>query len=267
MCRGGGRGRSTSLVLVRRTDPSSKPAVLDLESLAGATEVGLQRNQGEGTQDLLVVGVRLVLPSSDNPSRVVELSPRYQVVNGWRETIQVCHDKLQSDSSSWLTIVSGQRMAFHSPLPTADTCHSDPPTLRFRPVSGGQWSWSSPVSAASLGSFSLRVRSPQSTTFGVAEVVEEGQSLVLKISAQEAARVPYRLENGSGDTAIAFCQKGVEEWEKLEGGGSAGFVWADTRLPRKILLSVLGTLPSPSSKGRVCSDGPHWGIGRGQVRS
>lgn len=84
--------------------PEAQPAILDLDLLAGSTEISLRMVSAEKGDQRVQLGVELQMPAvgDSNPTRSVHLKPRYVVVNKSSDAICVCQDGFQvgvSDNS------------------------------------------------------------------------------------------------------------------------------------------------------------------------
>lgn len=77
--------------------PEAQPSILDLDNLAGSTEISLRVSSTESADQRVQLGVELQLPAigDNNPTRTVHLAPRYIVVNKSNDVIQVCQDGFQ----------------------------------------------------------------------------------------------------------------------------------------------------------------------------
>lgn len=88
--------RSTKL-LVKRIEVEAEPAVLDIESLSGSTEISLRILGQDSVDNRIQLGVHMNLPAAGEitSSCVVRLVPRYIVANETGEAILVCQDGFQ----------------------------------------------------------------------------------------------------------------------------------------------------------------------------
>ncbi|BBN13913.1 hypothetical protein MPTK1_6g07390 [Marchantia polymorpha subsp. ruderalis] len=255
--------RSTKL-LVKRTDPEAEPAILDVESLSGSTEISLKVQGQDSVLNRIQLGVHMQLPDAGdtNSSCVIRLVPRYIVANESGEAILVCQDGFQDDAEAMVSLAPGERAALHAQvLPSKEAAQAGGKseagpevllTVRFRPKETG-WNWSGPVCAAALGSFSVKIRRPQSEDFAVqmprkeelwfamADVKEEASSLITAFRKQAADAIPYHIENVLRSTSITYSQEGLNESELLQSGASVGYVWDDLGLPHKLTVKVSGT--------------------------
>lgn len=87
----------SSKVMMKQVVPDAQPSILDLDLLAGSTEISLKVASSNNTDQRVQLGVELQLPAvgDTNPTRTVHLAPRYIVVNKSREAICVCQDGFQ----------------------------------------------------------------------------------------------------------------------------------------------------------------------------
>ncbi|KAL2623458.1 hypothetical protein R1flu_003663 [Riccia fluitans] len=254
--------RSTKL-LVKRTETEAEPAVLDIESLSGSTEISLKVLGQDSVDNRVQLGVEMRLPAAGETgsSCVIRLVPRYIVANESGETILVCQDGFQDDTDAMISLGPGERSALHAQvLPVQERqmkgdAEVGPEvllTVRFRPKETG-WNWSGRVCAAALGSFSVKIRRPESRDsavqmprkeelwFAVADVQEEGSSLITTFRKQAADAIPYHIENVLRSASITYSQEGSNESEVLQPGASVGYVWDDLGLPHKVTVKVSGT--------------------------
>lgn len=127
-----------------------------------------------------------------------------------------------------VSLAPGERAALHAQvLPSKEAAQAGGKseagpevllTVRFRPKETG-WNWSGPVCAAALGSFSVKIRRPQSEDFAVqmprkeelwfamADVKEEASSLITAFRKQAADAIPYHIENVLRSTSITYSQE------------------------------------------------------------
>jgi len=84
-------------VMMKQVLPEAQPALLDLDNLAGSTEISLKVSNKEDADPRVQLGVDLQLPATGdkNPTGTVHLAPRYIVVNKSNDVICVCQDGFQ----------------------------------------------------------------------------------------------------------------------------------------------------------------------------
>lgn len=87
----------SSKVMMKQVLPDGQPSTLDLDNLAGSTEISLKVSSKENADQRVQLGVELQLPAigDNNPTRTVHLAPRYIVVNKSNDVICVCQDGFQ----------------------------------------------------------------------------------------------------------------------------------------------------------------------------
>ncbi|KAL3690687.1 hypothetical protein R1sor_004338 [Riccia sorocarpa] len=253
----------SSKLLVKRTETEAEPAVLDIESLSGSTEISLKVLGQDSVDNRIQLGVEMRLPAAaeTGSSCVIRLVPRYIVANESGEAILICQDGFQEDAEAVVSLGPGERSALHAQMlprhesQKKENAEAGPDvllTVRFRPKESG-WNWSGPVCAAALGTFSVKIRRPESRDsavqmprkeelwFAVAEVQEEGSSLITTFRKQAADAIPYHIENVLRSNSITYSQEGSNESEVLQPGASVGYVWDDLGLPHKLAVKVSGT--------------------------
>lgn len=88
-------------MMMKQVLPEAQPSILDLENLAGSTEISLRVSSKESADQRVQLGVELQLPAigDNNPTRTVHLAPRYIVVNMSNDVIFVCQDGFQVSHS------------------------------------------------------------------------------------------------------------------------------------------------------------------------
>ena len=87
----------SSKVMMKQVLQDAQPSILDLDNLAGSTEISLKVSSKENADQRVQLGVELQLPAigDNNPTWTVHLAPRYIVVNKSNDVICVCQDGFQ----------------------------------------------------------------------------------------------------------------------------------------------------------------------------
>eukprot|EP00246_Nothoceros_aenigmaticus_P000591 TRINITY_DN10853_c0_g1_i2.p1 TRINITY_DN10853_c0_g1~~TRINITY_DN10853_c0_g1_i2.p1 ORF type:complete len:881 (+),score=147.12 TRINITY_DN10853_c0_g1_i2:341-2644(+) len=262
--------KRSNKLLIRRHEPDADVTVVDVESLSCAMEINLGAPKADYAKEQVQLGVNLKLPSTGeaNPTNVVQLVPRYVIVNESSKEVWVCQDGFQEDISAVRLVDPGDRKAIHAQvLPgkqeisqTSEGGNLATNTLlsiRLRPKEIG-CDWSGPLCLASLGTFCVRIRGIsdgfQSSTrgsasmpkemgfwFAFADCQEESASLVMRIRFQSSSATPYRIENALHSKTILYKQKGLNESDTLGPGASAPYAWDDLSLPHKLVITIAGT--------------------------
>ncbi|XAR73934.1 hypothetical protein NMG60_11008067 [Bertholletia excelsa] len=263
-------------VHLKLLEGKAKEVLLDLDTLSGLTEIGLEVEERSGVKYIAKLGVSLgpFLSEENVSSQLVSIVPRYVLVNESEEAVTVRQCYLEDDMAGLFTISSKQKMAlmmqsgiskrkeiiiFDKFVRKHRNAYDDSLMyIQFR-LNGDGWGWSGPVCVASLGRFFLKFRRSShfplqqsnqvnahgnnSTEFAAVHVVEESSTLVLLFQKPSDVNLPYRIENGLHQNFITYYQKefqGSLEPENLGCGSAVDYVWDDMTLPHRLVVQING---------------------------